>query len=64
MMHGQKRHQDMHIGFTNIILLYSDHREVSDTLVVIFRVGKCKYTKIYIVCRCHSTAGIIQYLPP
>jgi len=32
----------MHLGFTNVILLYSDHRQVSATLVVIYRVVSVK----------------------
>jgi len=32
------KHQQMHFGFMNVILLYSDHQPVSTTHVVIFRV--------------------------
>jgi len=28
----------MHLGFTNVILLYTDHPQVSANLVVIYRV--------------------------
>ena len=35
----------MHFGFMNVILLYSDHRHVSATLVAIFNVISAKIQK-------------------
>jgi len=42
----------MHFGSMNVILLYSDHRNVSTTNVAgRLEGGKCKNTNIFIVCR-------------
>jgi hypothetical protein len=45
----------MYFGFMNVMLLYSDNRNVSATLVAIFSVVSAKNTNIFIVCWDHST---------
>jgi len=45
----------MRFGFMNVILLHSDHRHVSATHVVIFRVVSSRIQNIFIVCRNHHT---------
>jgi len=52
----------MQFGFMNVILLHSDHRHVSATHVVIFRVVSARIQNIFIVCRDHSTAKVMIVL--
>jgi len=49
----------MHIGFTNVILLCSEHRAVSVTPVVIFRVVS-ERIQIYIYIHMYSVSGSLH----
>jgi len=51
----------MRFGFMNVILLHSDHRYVSVTLVVIFRVVSARIQNIFTVCRNHHTDKITSF---
>jgi len=50
----------MHFGFMNVILLYSDRRNVSATHGQL-QDGKYKNTNIFMVCWDHCTVRIIHF---